>query len=585
MKEILEWYNARKKSAKKAERRRRTMSMYPQELGAIPEETARVARAACPKGTLAMRLRDALGELYQDEQFAALYPVEGQPAYAPWRLAVVTVLQYAEGLTDRQAANAVRERIDWKYSLGLELTDAGFDFSLLSEFRRRLVEEGAETLLLDRLLQVCQQRGWLKAGGKQRTDSTHVVARVRSLSNLECVGETLRAALDDLAALAPDWLVQHMSPDWFERYGHRVENYRLPKAESQRTTLAQQIGADGLQVLEALKQPQAPAELSDIVSVQILRQVWQQYYDLSGGKAKWRAGPQESSGKGIIRSPYDPEARTGKKRETTWLGYKVHFTETCAQETAEDAQARTMPQLIVDVQTTVANLQDVEMTQVIQEDLAQHHLLPDEQIVDTGYVDAELLVKSQQHYGIKLVGPVLSDNSWQAKADKGFDVAHFQIDWRNLQATCPQGQRSARWSSTGERMEIVFAREVCAACPMRSDCTKSSTTGRVLHVRPQAAHEALQARRQEQETPAFRQAYQRRAGIEGTLSQAVRGMGIRRARYDGLHKTLVQHVLIATAINLVRIDAVLTQTPRGKSRRSNFMRLALHPALQHQSAA
>ena len=296
------------------------MSMYPRELGTIPEETARVARAACPKGTLAMRLRDALGELYQDEQFAALYPVEGQPAYAPWRLAVVTVLQYAENLTDRQAANAVRERIDWKYSLGLELSDPGFDFSLLSEFRTRLVDEDAETLLLDRLLQVCTQRGWLKAGGKQRTDSTHVLARVRSLSNLECVGETLRAVLDDLATLAPEWLVGQISPDWFERYSHRVENYRLPKAESQRTALAQQIGADGVHLLQALEQPHAPAELKQVASVQLLRQVWQQYYDLSGGKAKWRAGPQASEREGIIRSPYDPEARTGKKREVTWLG-------------------------------------------------------------------------------------------------------------------------------------------------------------------------------------------------------------------------------------------------------------------------
>ena len=129
------------------------MSMYPQAIGSIPEETVRIARAACPKGTLAMRLRDTLAELYQDEQFAALYPVEGQPVYARWRLAIVTVLQYVEGLTDRQAADAVRERIDWKYSLGLELTDAGFDFSLLSEFRLRLLEGGAETLLLDRLVE------------------------------------------------------------------------------------------------------------------------------------------------------------------------------------------------------------------------------------------------------------------------------------------------------------------------------------------------------------------------------------------------------------------------------------------------
>ncbi len=522
------------------------MSMYARELGSIPEETARVARAACPKGTLAMRLRDELGELYQDEHFVSLYPVEGQPAYEPWRLAIITVLQYAEGLTDRQAANAVRERIDWKYALGLELTDAGFDFSVLSEFRARLVESQQERLLLDRLLEVCKERGWLKAGGKQRSDSTHVLARVRSLSNLECVGETLRAVLDDLAALAPDWLVQHITPDWFERYSHRVENYRLPKAESQRTALAQQIGADGLHLLQALEKPDAPETLKNKASVHLLRQVWQQYYDLSGGKAKWRAGPQENAEEGIIRSPYDPEARTGKKRETTWLGYKVHLTETCALERTEDAQANILPQLITDVQTTLANVQDVEMTHVIQEDLAQHHLLPDEQIVDTGYVDAELLVREEP----------------------------TEL-WHHI----------SRWSQAGERMEVVFARETCAPCPVRSQCTKSSTTGRVLHVRPQAAHEALQRRRQEQETPLFRQAYQTRAGIEGTLSQAVRGMGIRRARSDGLHKTQVQHVVTAVAINLVRIDALLTQTPRGKTRQSNFMRLALHPAWQSQKAA
>ena len=195
-----------------------------------------------------------------------------------------------------------------------------------------------------------------------------------------------------------------------------------------------------------------------------------------------------------------------------------------------------MPQLIVQVQTTVANVQDVEMTATIQEELAQHQLLPDEHIVDTGYVDAELLVSSQQNHGIWLVGPVLSDNSWQAKAGKGFDLAHFQIDWHTQQATCPQGQTSSSWSLAGERIEVVFPTEICARCPVRSDCTQSQTTGRVLHLRPQAAHEALQARRQEQRTPQFRQEYQTRAGIEGTLSQAVRGMGMRRARYDGLHK-------------------------------------------------
>src|SRR6266849_8046608 len=204
------------------------------------------------------------------------------------------------------------------------------------------------------------------AGGKQRTDSTHVLARVRSLSNLECVGETLRATLDDLAALAPDWLVKQISPDWFERYSHRVENYRLPKAENQRLALAQHIGEDGQHLLQALERPEVPDELKQSESVQLLRQIWQQYYDLSGGKVKWRAGPQAKEDEGIIRSPYDPEARTGKKRDTTCFGYKVHLTETCALEGAEESQARLLPQLIVQVETTVGNVQDVEMTQTIR---------------------------------------------------------------------------------------------------------------------------------------------------------------------------------------------------------------------------
>ena len=308
------------------------MSMYPQEIGTIPAETMRVARAAYPKGSLAMRLRDELGGLYQDEQFSSLFPSRGQPAEAPGRLAIVVVLQYVEGLTDRQAAEAVRGRIDWKYALGLELSDPGIDASVLSEFRKRLVAGQAETLLLDVLLERCKQRGWLKAGGKQRTDSTHVLARVRSLSNLECVGETLRAALDDLAQLAPEWLIGQITADWFERYSHRVENYRLPKAENQRTALAEQIGADGVHLLAALEQADAPLGLKELESVQVLRQVWQQYYDLSKGRATWRTGPQADEQEGMLRSPYDPEARSGKKRETVWLGYKVHLTETCDAE-------------------------------------------------------------------------------------------------------------------------------------------------------------------------------------------------------------------------------------------------------------
>lgn len=228
------------------------MSLRPTPIAAVPEETARIARAAFPKGTLAMRLHDELGTIFDDAMFAALYPSFGQPALAPWRLALVTVLQFVENLSDRQAAEAARGRIDWKYALGLELTDPGFDFSVLSEFRTRLIDGGLEDKLLTALLDRCQACGLVKARGQQRTDSTHVLAAVRVLSRLEMVGETLRAALDSVAGIAPDWLAAQVGADWFDRYARRVEDERLPKGEAARRTYGETIGRDGHHLLAAV---------------------------------------------------------------------------------------------------------------------------------------------------------------------------------------------------------------------------------------------------------------------------------------------------------------------------------------------
>ena len=187
------------------------MSLHPHAQYPIPEETYRIARAAFPKGCLAMHVVEALGSIYQDEQFAALFATRGQPALSPARLALVLVLQFVEGLSDRQAAEAVRSRIDWKYALGLELTHPGFDFSALSEFRTRLLTRQAEQELLDTVLRKLQEIGVLQKRGRQRTDSTHVLAAVRVLNRLERVGETLRAALNALAVVAPAWL-QTLAP-------------------------------------------------------------------------------------------------------------------------------------------------------------------------------------------------------------------------------------------------------------------------------------------------------------------------------------------------------------------------------------
>ncbi len=249
------------------------MSLNARAICPVPKETARIARAAYPKGNMYMQMRDVLGSIYTDEDFADLFPKEGQPAEAPWRLALVTVMQFVENLSDRQAADAVRGRIDWKYLLGLELTDAGFDASVLSEFRLRLVEHHAEERLLEKMLTLFGQKGWLKARGRQRTDSTHVLAKIRALNRVLCVWETMRAALNSLAVVAPDWLLAHSQQEWVDRYGPRSEDSRSPLGEAERLAFAEEIGQQGRELLDAVFDSTAPQWLRQIPSVEILRQV------------------------------------------------------------------------------------------------------------------------------------------------------------------------------------------------------------------------------------------------------------------------------------------------------------------------
>src|SRR2546429_3648777 len=261
------------------------MSLHPHVIEPVPHETARIAHAAFRKGHPYLTFRDALGTIFQDEDFTALFPAWGQPGLPPWRLALVTIMQFRENLADRQAAEAVRARIDWKYLLGLALTDPGFDFSVLSEFRDRLLASSAAELLLEKLLECCRAMGWLKARGSQRTDSTHVLAAIRVLNRLELVAETLRAALNAVATVAPDWL-QGLAPlEWYERYGKRIEDVRLPKDTADREAYAQMVGEDGFHFLDALEAAEAPQEARELPILESLRRTWQRHYERMGAAA------------------------------------------------------------------------------------------------------------------------------------------------------------------------------------------------------------------------------------------------------------------------------------------------------------
>jgi transposase len=546
----------------------------------IPAETKRVADLAFPQGNPFMRLRNELGEIYADEQFAELFSERGQPAQSPGHLALVTVMQFAEGLSDRQAADAVRARIDWKYALGLELTDPGFNYSVLSEYRTRLIQGSQALALLDTLLNHLKQRGWLKAHGKQRTDSTHILAAVRALNRLEIVGETMRQALNEIAQVAPEWLRPITTPDWFLRYGRRFENYRLPKDKLERDRWMEQVGADGITLLIAVYQTSPTESVRSLSGVEILRQMWiQQFWTehQPDGQMQLKIRAEEDQPPGDLRlhSPHDVEARYSIKRSTEWVGYKAHFTETCDEDSAH---------LITHVETTGAVVQDVQMPEKIHAALAAKDLLPGEHLLDAGFVDADLLVEAPRDLGIAICGPVPRSASWQEKAGQGFAPGNFKIDWSAKQAACPQGHLSKGWREqktlyAKEAIVVRFPPKICRACSTRSQCTRTKSGPRLLMLRPQAQHLALQERRRFQETPEFHDQYALRSGIEGTISQAIRVGEIRQSRYIGLAKTHLEMIATAAAINVYRINDWLMEIPRALTRVSPFAALAPSPSM------
>ena len=277
------------------------MSLEPSVINPVPQETVRIARAAFPKGNLYLAMRDELGIAFSDADFAELFPRRGQLAFAPWRLALITVMQFLENLSDRQSAEAVRSRIDWKYALGLELTDAGFDYSVLSGFSERLAIGKKQTLLLESMLELFREKKLLKARGKQRTDSMRILAAVRVLNRLEMVIETMRAALNQIASVAPDWLAQISIPEWFERYSRRAKQSRLPTGTKAREAFAARVGEDGFHLLKLLAEQQSA--LLKLEKIETLRKVWQQHYtrDEAGDEVRWRHGKRNYASRRLDR--------------------------------------------------------------------------------------------------------------------------------------------------------------------------------------------------------------------------------------------------------------------------------------------
>lgn len=554
------------------------MSLRPQHpVPPVPDATARVARAAFPAGNPYLTLRDRLGAVFTDRDFADLCPECGRPACAPWRLALVTLLQFREGLSDRRAAEAVRGRIDWKYLLSLELGDAGFGHSVLCEFRGRLLAADAGERLLARVLDAARALGLLKTRGRQRTDATHVLAAVRDLNRIELVAETLRAALNAIATVEPDWLRAFAPPDWLKRYGRRIEDARLPEPGPKREAYVRQVGEDGYRLLEAVAGDGVPESLASLPAIKVLRRVWARHFERpevgpgDGARGPARLRPVQGRGPGDrVESPYDTDARFRSKGGMGWTGYMAHLTETCDEAA---------PRLVVHTDTVPANVHEAMRTELIHAALAAKGLAPAEHLLDAGYVSAEGLISARERYGIDLVGPGRPGTSWQDRAEGAFGITDFIVVWDRRVARCPEGHESAQWrehrdEARGSYIRVRFSASLCAACPSKTRCTHGQGQGRQLRLHVREEHEALATARARQDSEAGRRLYAQRQGVEATISQAVRTFDLRRARCRGLAKAHLQQVVIAAALNLDRLAAWLQGRPLAPTRVSRLTALA-----------
>lgn len=409
-------------------------------------------------------------------------------------------------------------------------------------------------------------RGFLKSRGKQRTDSTYLLGVLRKLNRLERIGESLRYTLNELARHYPTWLSPLIEADWLERYGHRIDDYPLPKSQEARQALADAIGADGQKLLKAAKAPETPSDLSVLPALETLRRIWEQEFYWEGETLRWRADQERAVSMQLIQSPYEQEARYAFKHSTTWIGYKVHLTETCDEDT---------PQLIVNVKTSLATSPDQNTLPSIHKNLAQRDLLPAQQLVDAGYTDLDSVITLVDDYQVQVVGPLKPSSAWQSRVEGAYQNSDFNFDWAKHKATCPQGKTTRYWQLFSERgenwLQVRFHKRDCDPCSVRALCTRAKNESR--SVRVHLEHERIKIWRQEQETEQWKTLYRERAGIEGTISQSLRVTGLRQARYVGLARTHLQDILSASAVNLIRVDNWLSGAKRLSERVTPFQKL------------
>lgn len=509
----------------------------------IPLTTRELVEPILSADSVCRLLGEKGGEILGEGSLAGMYSHTGRGGINPVLLSFVLVLQFLENLSDRQAAEMARLRMDWKYALRQELTWSGFDYSSLCNFRKRLYAHGGEYALFEQVVSYLQGLGYLKSK-RQRTDATHVLGAVERLSRLELVWETLRLALGALINADAKWVIRQLPSAFVSHYSQKRGDYRLSKAQAERAMA--DAGRDGLWLLSHIEQ-NGDAQWQDLAEILVLRQVLEQQFeqeDEEGGSGPKVKANIDAKGD-VITSPHDPSVRYSRKgAEIEWRGHKAQVTETVDGD---------LP-IITDIGIHSAIEHDGLALPEIQERLEQRGLLPEKQYVDGAYCNGKTLQDSEQK-GLDLRGFIGS----YSRKPPGFRLEDFLIDLEKRRAVCPAGRLATLFnpsSQTDVDFLVRFGKQ-CQNCYFKRLCT-SEKRGRSLEISPY--HQLLTRRRREQASAGFVKEMHARARIESTICELTRKHGLRQSRYRGQHKVQLQALVTAAAVNLKRLASYLAQS-------------------------
>ena len=480
------------------------------------------------------------------EQMEKMYCVDnGRPAEEPVEMMGATILQFMERLPDRHAAEACGYDLRWKLALHLTADKKAFHHTSLVKFRERLVAHGLENAGFEGVVDLLVEKGWIKKRSKQRLDSTHIIGLVSQMSRLECVRETIRLALQGLEKGVGQECPRAWG-SWWERYVESKVDYKS-SVEVFRLKMLH-AGQDIQEIVAWIGT--LSEELQQGEQVRLLKRVFEENFEVvTGGQLlERRAQPA-----GAVCNPHEPEAQWSKKstsKDTQWVGHKVQIAETVEDEPRGNGEPT--KSLIVSMVTQAATESEkAGMEQTLQEQHEQGMEKPSELYVDGAYTSGQALKEAHEE-GRELMGPA------PASPDRGkvYPAEKFKVDLGNRQAVCPAGQISTQCSRLEEKetgkvsYRFEWGTVACQGCALRTECVSRGQTHRTVTVGEH--HMFLQGRRGEMQTEAFKQKMKRRNGIEGSVSELVRGYGLRKARYRGQGKVRLQNYMIGAACNVKR---------------------------------